>query len=264
MTVLDPDYRRLLSACTALFLVGALMACASGRGALPTLGEKDADKFLFDRGTDALERRHWIEAREYFRRLVDTYPGSQFRRNAKLGVGDAYLGENRADSFILAANEFREFLTFFPVDPRADYAQYKLALAQSRQVLGPQRDQTATHEALREIETFMRNYPASQLMPEGVKLEREIRDRLAESELRVGVFYYRYRNYAGAIQRLSGVMKSDPAYTRRDSVYFFLGETYYKVGKLADALPYYEKLVAEFAVSEHLEDAKKRIAEIKR
>ena len=56
MTVLDPDYRRLLSACTALFLVGALMACASGRGALPTLGEKDADKFLFDRGTVYTDR----------------------------------------------------------------------------------------------------------------------------------------------------------------------------------------------------------------
>ena len=264
MTVLDLDFRRLFSACTALLLAGALTACASGRGANPTLGERDADKFLFDRGTEALEKRHWIEAREYFRRLVDTYPGSQYRRNAKLGVGDAYIGENRSDSFILAANEFREFLTFFPVDPRADYAQYRLAVAQSKQVLGPQRDQTATHEALREIETFLRNYPSSQYMPEGVKLERELRDRLSESEHRVGVFYFRYRNYAGAIQRLSGVLKSDPAYSRRDAVYFFLAESYFKVGKLTDALTHYDKLIAEFAVSEHLDDAKKRLTEIKR
>jgi len=264
MTVQDLTFRRLISACGALLLVGAMTACASSGSRAPALGDRDADKFLFDRGTEALEKRHWLEAREYFRRLVDTYPGSQYRRNAKLGVGDSYLGENRSDSFILAANEFKEFLTFFPVDPRADYAQYKLAVSQWRQVLGPQRDQTATHEALREIETFLKNYPSSALLPEAVKLEREIRDRLSESEHRVGVFYYRYRNYAGAIQRLTGVLKSDPTYSRRDAVYFFLAESYFKVGKLTDAANYYDKLIAEFAVSEHLEDAKKRLTEIKR
>ena len=43
-------------------------------------------------------------------------------------------------STILAANEFREFLRFFPLDKRADYAQYKLAIASSKQILGPERD----------------------------------------------------------------------------------------------------------------------------
>ena len=42
-----------------------------------------------------------------------TYPGSPYRADAKLGIGDAYLGEARSDSTVLAANEFREFLNFF-------------------------------------------------------------------------------------------------------------------------------------------------------
>jgi outer membrane assembly lipoprotein YfiO len=127
----------------------------------------------------------------YFQRLVDTYPQSPHRADAKLGIGDAYLGEGRADSIVLAANEFREFLNFFPLNPRADYAQYKLAVAQMRQMLGPARDQTATRAALTELDRFLQNYPKSALRPEVEKLRRQARDRLSESEFRVGVFSYR-------------------------------------------------------------------------
>ena len=95
----------------------------------------------------------------------------RFRADAKLGIGDAFLGEGRADSTVLAANEFREFLTFFPLSGRADYAQYKLAVAQMKQMLGPERDQTATKSALAELDRFLQGYPTSPLRPEVEKLQ---------------------------------------------------------------------------------------------
>ena len=57
------------------------------------------------------------------RQVVENYPNSMHRPDAKLGVGDTYLGEKTAESLVLAANEYREFLTFYPTNPRADYAQ---------------------------------------------------------------------------------------------------------------------------------------------
>ena len=50
---------------------------------------------------------------------------------------------------MLAINEFREFLSFYPTQPRADYAQYKLGMAHFRQMRAPQRDQTETRDAIR-------------------------------------------------------------------------------------------------------------------
>ena len=275
MPQLLPVIRRFLAAGAALYLVAAAASagCASAP-ALPAAGSVDADKFLFDRGTKSLKEKKWLDARLYFGRLVDTYPGSPYRADAKLGIGDAYLGEGRADSIVLAANEFREFLNFFPLNPRADYAQYKLAVAQMRQMLGPARDQTHTKAALAELDRFLQNYPNSSLRGEVEKLRRETRDRLSESEYRVGVFHYRTRNYGGALQRFQGILKEDPEYTYRDGVYFYMAETYLKAYNNAlgpvkeqlmkDALTYYEKLVAEFTKSEYLERAKKRIAELKR
>jgi outer membrane protein assembly factor BamD len=274
MPQLLPVIRRFLAAGAVLYLVAAGAAGCASAPALPAAGSVDADKFLFDRGTKSLQEKKWENARQYFRRLVDTYPGSPYRGDAKLGIGDAYLGEGRADSIVLAANEFREFLNFFPLNPRADYAQYKLAMAQMRQMLGPARDQTHTKAALAELDRFLQNYPNSSLRGEVEKLRRETRDRLSESEYRVGVFHYRTRNYGGALQRFQGILKEDPEYTYRDGVYYYMAETYLKAYNNAlgpvkeqlmkDALTYYEKLVAEFTKSEYHERAKKRIAELKR
>ena len=69
----------------------------------------DPDRFLFDKGVAALTDKHWTDAREYYRQVVDNYPQSPLRPEAKLGIGDSYLGEKRGESLVMAANEYREF-----------------------------------------------------------------------------------------------------------------------------------------------------------
>src|SRR5439155_754411 len=83
--------------------------------------------------------------------------------DTSLGIGDSYLGEGTAEALVLAINEFREFLSYYPTNRRADYAQYKLGLAHFRQMRGAQRDQTETREAVKELQTFVDRYPNSSL-----------------------------------------------------------------------------------------------------
>ncbi len=237
-------------------------SCATGTRKIPA-GTSQPDKFLFERGTEALKNKKWLVAREYFRELVDSYPQSQFRADAKLGIGDSYLGDGTTESKVLAINEFREFLTFFPTHPRADYAQYKLAMAHYYQMLNPQRDQTETKEAIKEFENFVERYPNSPLMGEVRTRLREAKDRLATSDYEVAVFYYRNRWYPGAAERLKAVLARDPEYTNRDAVYYYLGEALIRMERKAEALPHFERLLKEFERSEYLDDARKRVAELK-
>ena len=75
---------------------------------------------------------------------------------------------------------------------------------------------------------------------------RDARDRLSTSEFEIGRFYYRIHWYPGAIDRLTTVLKNDPEFTSRDGVYYYLGECLIRVNRQAEALPYFEKLIAEF------------------
>jgi outer membrane protein assembly factor BamD len=256
------SWRPLAAAPLVAMLALTVAACGGGMRR-PPAGTPEPDKFLFELGTENLDKRRWLVSRESFRELIDTYPQSRYRADAKLGVGDTYLGEGSAESYVLALNEYREFIAYYPTHPRVDYAQYKLGMTHFYQMQSADRDQTETREAIRELTLFVERYPTSALLEEGKARLREARDRLSQYEYNVGYHYYRSKWYPGAVDRFRVLLEKDPEFTNRDAVYFYLGESFMKVGRPAEALPYYDRLVKEFEQSEHLLEAQKRIDEIK-
>jgi len=252
-----------LTVIVALAAALTLTACGAKNKKVVPSDASQPDRFLLDRGNEAVTKERWTDAREYFRQVVDNYPGSPLRADAKLGVADSYLNEGGTQNLILAANEYREFLTFYPTHPRADYAQFKLAMTHHKQMRAASRDQTETKDALKEFDTFFDRFPNSPLMPEVRQRWREARDRLSESSYLIGLHYYRSKWPVGAISRFQEVLKDDPSYTHRDDVYFYLGESYLKARRKEEALVYFDRLVSEFEVSEHLDEARKRVEELK-
>jgi outer membrane protein assembly factor BamD len=241
----------------------AMLAVACSANPPVTAGPGEADQLLLDRGNAALKERKWTTARQYFSELLESYPQSPLRADAKLGVGDSFIGENNSASYVYAQNEYREFLAFYPTNPRADYAQMQLGMVHFNQMLNPQRDQTETKEAIREFQTFVERYPNSQRLSEVRQRLREARDRLSDSDMAAGNTYLSMRVYFIAEQRYRYVLENDPEYTRRDSLYFHLAETLEKSDKKPEALPYYERLLKEFEKSEYLEEAKRRVDRLK-
>jgi outer membrane protein assembly factor BamD len=241
--------------------VAAAAGCAAKRGNIPP-GVTEPDKYLWEQGKAALDERKWFTAREYFQQLVDGYPQSPLRADAKLGLGDAYLNDGSTEGKLRAEREFQEFLSYFPTHQRADYAQFKLAMTYFQQMRGPERDQTSTREALTEFQAFFDRFPDSPLVPEARKNWRIARDRLSEHDLHVATLYSKMRVYLGARSRLQAILKEDPNFTHRDAVYYELAEIYFKSDNKAQALPFYQRIVDEFVMSEYLERAQKRLKEL--
>jgi outer membrane protein assembly factor BamD len=250
----------------ALLAVALSAACGPKKNVIPT-NIAQPDRYLLERGDEALKKKHWADAREYYRQVVDNYPQSPIRPDAKLGIGETYLGEGSTEALVMGANEFREFLTFYPTNPKADVAQFHLALCHQKQMRAAERDQTETKDALKEYQVFFDRYPNSELMPEVRTQWREARDRLSMASYRVGVTYYRQRWWPGAVARFREVLAEDKEFTGLDGVYFHLADSLLKADTTADkkagkaqAIPYFERLLSEFAQSEYAEDAKKRLA----
>jgi outer membrane assembly lipoprotein YfiO len=243
-----------------ILVLVALSACASGPKR-PPVGTLEPDKFLFERGAEELNKKHWLTSREYFRQLIDSYPQSTYRAEAKLGLADTYLGEGTAESNVLAINEYREFLSFYPTHKRAYYAQFKLGMCHFYQMHGPDRDQSETQETIAELTTFVQRYPRREenpLLDEGRARLREARDRLSDYDYRVGYFYLRTQKFPpAAIERFNAILKNDPEYSRRDGVYFYLAQALIRMNRPAEALPYLDRLIVEFESSEYLEEARK-------
>ena len=88
----------LLAVATVLLL--SLSGCSFRRSnpVDPTLAQREPDRFLYETGMAELDRKRWIRAREYFRQLVDTYPTSLYRQDAKLGLLGAMYGATSGES----------------------------------------------------------------------------------------------------------------------------------------------------------------------
>ena len=256
----------------ALFIWTALAAVSAGacathaRNSVPP-GTTEPDKFLYDRGTTELNNKKWLTSREFFKQVVETYTASPYRPDAKLGLADTYLGEGTSEALVLALNEYTEFLSFYPTNRRADYAQYKIGITHFKQMRAAQRDQTETREAIKSFNTFLERYPpgpARTVDVDEVKAHlRQARDRLSQADYQVGFFYYRARWYPGAIDRFKVLLKDDPEFGGRDAVYYFLGDSLVKMKLGPEALPYLEQLVKEFERSQYLEQARKLIVSLK-
>ena len=248
---------------TGWLLAATAIACGGGidRPELPS-GDVEADRLLFERGATALEERNWRRAREYFVQIRDNYPQSQYRAEARLSIGDTYEGEGTLEAYVQALDEYQDFLSLYPTHHRAAYAQYKLGLVHFHQMRRAERDQTETTSAVQEFETFITLYPEHELMPQVRQRLRDARDRLSEHDFVVGHFYYRIKNHLGAISRFRQILNDDPAYTRRDEVYFYLGESLARSNQMVEAIPYFARLVDEFEASEYAEQARMRIAEL--
>lgn len=227
-------------------------------------GHPQPDMYLFETGQAAMEDRKWLRSRALFRRIVDTFPQSAYRFDAKIELGRSYYLQGGLISLIEARNEFQEFLRFFPTNARADYAQYMIGMTYLEGTLDPDRDQTQTQGAIEALNLFLDTYPESQYRTDAQTALRNVKDLHGESELRVARFYFDHRWWPGTIQRLRQLLKDDPEFSGLDSVYYYLAESLVRMNSEAEALPYFERLIDEFASSEWTTAATVRIAELKR
>ena len=239
----------------------ALGISCGGKSSETIPASAQGDERLMALGRQALENENWTEARGYLQQLLDSYPRSQLAGDARLGIADSHFNQKGSGSLILAIADYRDFLTFFPNHPRADYAQFQIASGHYRQVQSPDRDQEPTELAVEEFEKLIALYRNSRYAEEGRVILEECYELLAESEFRIGVFYLKIRKHCRAsIPRLRAVIEKYPTFTKMDEVHFRLGSAYQLCRQPVEALPHFRQVVDSFPDSEFREEAQTILA----
>jgi outer membrane protein assembly factor BamD len=241
----------------ALLALLLLPACAGREVDLEVLSSP-SDQVVWEAGQEAVEKSDWESARQYFRRLVDAFPQSEHQPDARIGLADSYFEEGGIGNWVLAVSAYREFLTLFPRHPRADYAQFRAGESYFKQMNSPDRDQTATEQALEEYQRLLDLYPESALVEDARARIRQCRQTLARSHHLVGQFYQRTRkSWRSAIGRYEIVLSEYPDYDRFDEVLYRLAECLANAGRYAEARPHLGRLRSEFPASPFAADAPK-------
>ncbi|MFQ6110188.1 MAG: outer membrane protein assembly factor BamD [Candidatus Aminicenantales bacterium] len=222
-----------------------------------------SDEALYKLGVEYLKKDP-EKARLYLRQVIDSFPKSFYAQRAKLAIADSYFEKGDEGSMILAASEYREFISLFPLSPSAAYAQYQIGMTFFKKALKPGRDQTKTRQALAEFKKVVTNYPLSEEAKMAQEKIKECEERLAEHTFGIGEIYYKMGAYKAAVNRLKEILTQFPDYSKMDKVYFHLADSYYKWNKMDESIPYFTKLISDFPQSKYAKKAQKRMKYIEK
>ena len=245
---------------------------------LANVKSKQPDKELFDKAMIALKKGKYDVARLDLQTLLNTYPDSEYQMRAKLAVGDTWYKEGGSAALTQAESEYKDFITFFPNTPEAAEAQMKVADIYFQQMQKPDRDPQNVIHAEAEYRQMIEQFPDSTLIPRAKQRLREVQEVMAQREFEVGQFYASQENWAGAIARLQTVADTYPLFSHSDQTLITIGDAYASEGARAQMLNIpakaktelvkaynqraadaYDKVVTNYAMSPHVEDAKDRL-----
>jgi len=222
-----------------------------------------SDEALYKTGEQFIKKDP-EKARLYLRQVIDSFPKSFYAQRAKLAIADSYFHQGDEGSMILAASEYRDFITTFPLSPSAPYAQFQIALSYFKKTLKPGRDQSKTEQALLEFKRLITDYPLSDEVKEAREKVKICEEYLAAHTLSIGNLYYKRKAYPAAISRLKDILTNYPVYSGLDQVFFILGDSYFKMDQIEESIPYYTKLISDYPQSKFAKKAQERMEEIEK
>jgi outer membrane protein assembly factor BamD len=191
-----------------------LLLCASlmlaGCSLLSTFwsadGDETAQTLAWD-GMEKFESGKYEKAKEAFEKLKDWYPYSKYAILAELKIADAHYRLQEYEEAIFA---YEEFESLHPRNEAISYVIYQVGRCYFEQIDAPDRDQVSTRKALDTFGRLIRDYPDDTY---AVKAREHINTclrSLAESEFRIGLYYYNSKRYRAALGRFQNILIKYP------------------------------------------------------
>src|SRR5262249_31117706 len=231
-----------------------------------TKDTQQPDKVLFDKAINDIEHSRFEIARITLNTLINTYDTSEYLAKSKLAVADSWFREGGAHGFAQAEAEYKDFILFYPQMEEAAEAQVKICNMQYKQLEKADRDPTHALRAEDECRQLLVQFPNSKFAPQAQQMLRDVQEVLAEKEFKVGMHYLTKGVPVSAANRLQAVPNQFPLYSKADEALWQVAIAYHKMGdnfenQQAEA---YTRIVRDYPLSEHVEEAKVKLTEMKR
>jgi outer membrane protein assembly factor BamD len=250
----------------AVAVAVGLAACQTTPDPQPAFEELPPAEELFAQAQAELEGRmilgvyrrvDYLKAIEILQSIIDNYPYSEYAVEAELEIADAYYADGKYEE---ALSYYRDFSDLHPDHEKVPYTIYRSALCYESQLESPDRDQTATRNALLFLDRLLLRYPHSEYAREGEPLWRELQVRLAESMEQVADFYRDREEYEAAAERYRALLNDHPGLGLDARVLYKLGDCYAALRRTDEADRIFRTLVVHYRDSRYAFEAKQRLA----
>ena len=169
---------------------------------------KSGPEVIYARAQKAMKGSSYAEAIKQLEALQSRFPFSEPARQAQLDLIYVYYKSRQTDPAIDAADTF---IRENPTNPRVDYAYYMKGLVYFERQANfleryfnvdlSQRPPVNARKSFEAFDELIKKYPHSQYVGDSRQRMIFLRNRLADFELHVALYYMRRGAFVGAINR---------------------------------------------------------------
>jgi outer membrane protein assembly factor BamD len=216
--------------CCAISVAAALGGCASSSDT--AILNTDPPEKMYADADSLMNRGKFDDAARKFEDLDRSHPYSAEARRAIVLAAYAYYKAGKAPEAIASAERYT---VMHPGTKDAPLAHHIIASAYFDDMKTSDRDQTATRKALDQLKILRSRYPDSTYAREAENRIRIAEDNLAASEMEVGRYYMKDRNFVAAINRFKTVVTSYQTTAHVEEALMRLAECYMALGVVNEA-----------------------------
>lgn len=238
-------FRLLLFSVTLLFL-------ASCREYKKLLKSSDLDK-KYSEAVKFYEKGDCIRSLQLFDELLQVYKGTP--KYESIYFYYAYSHYCVGD-YIMAAYHFKTFNRSYPTSKHAEECAFMAAQCYFFESPRYTLDQTDTHSAIKELQSFINRYPNSTKLDSCNTLIEKLRTKLEKKDMEISLQYYHMEDYKAAIASFNNLLKEYPDTRFREKVnYYIIKATYEqalrsidekKVDRLAEVIDLSNKFLTAY------------------
>jgi outer membrane protein assembly factor BamD len=241
-----------LSACeTVSSAVNTINPFASAKSSSDISADEPAEA-IYNDALARLQSRNYDGAARKFAEVDKQYPYTNWSRRSLLLTTYAHY-ENRA--YEDAISNGRRYVSLYPADKDAAYAQYLVGMSYFNQIPDITRDQERSARALLAMDELVRKWPQSEYVADARQRVAVARDQLAGKEMDIGRFYLEKRNFPGAVNRFREVLTKYQQTRHTEEALLRITEAYLSMGIAPEAQTAAAVLGHNFPDSQWYKDA---------
>ncbi len=156
---------------------------------------------------ESYQEGNYRDAIESFEKLKDWYPFSKYAILAELKIADSHF---KLKEYEEAVSAYEQFESLHPLNDAIPYIIFQIGLCYFEQVDTPDRDQTTARKALEAFNRLIKQFPNDIYAAKAREYTGICYKSLGESELEIGIFYYKSKHYKAALERFKAVITNYP------------------------------------------------------
>jgi len=162
---------------------------------------------LYKTANDELEKKHYEAAVRDFKLLIDNYPLDPRAEEVEFKIAIAQYEDRLYPEAIAALSDFQRM---HPTSPELPQVEYTIGLCYMGQIRSVDRDLSAATNAAARFQSVFLRYPKSDYAEKARSKYQICREHLAERQLYIARFYFSHRQSQAGRSRVKSLLATYP------------------------------------------------------